>query len=82
MTIPVHIPDGLARQAADRGLDVEQYVKQILEEAAAQPVLPPSPRLTREEMAECLAGLSQFSSQIPDFPDSALTREFIYGDHD
>ena len=83
MTISMQIPDELATQAARRGVDVKTYIEQILEEAAAaKPVLPPSPRLTKEELAECFATLGQFSGQIPDLPDSTFTREEIYADHD
>ncbi len=83
MTIPIHIPDELTNQAARRGMDIAEYIEQILVEAAtAKPSLPPSPRLTKEELAECFATLGQFSGQIPDLPDSAFTREEIYADHD
>jgi post-segregation antitoxin (ccd killing protein) len=84
MTIPVQIPDELAREATRRGLDVAAYIEQILikELASAKPSLPPSPRLTKEELAECFAALAQYSDQIPDLPDSAFTREAIYADHD
>ncbi len=50
--------------------------------AAAKPVLPRSPRLTQEEFDEVLNGLAEFSDKIPLLPDSALTREAIYSDHD
>ena len=83
MTISLQIPDELALQAAQRGLDVTTYIEQILKEAAASlPSLPPSPRLTKEEIAECFATLGQFSSQIPDLNHSTFTREEIYADHD
>ena len=44
MTISLQIPDELAHQAARRGMDIAEYVEQILVEAAtAKPSLPPSP---------------------------------------
>ena len=43
MTISLQIPDELARQADLRGLDIAQYIDQILQ-AAAKPVLPRLPR--------------------------------------
>ena len=84
MTIPIHIPDELAREAARRGLEVAAYVDQIIlkEMAAAKPALPRSPRLTREEIDELLDGLAEFSDKIPLLPDSAFTREAMYSDHD
>jgi len=83
MTLNVRVPAELVRQAALRGMEVAPFVEHILQEAArSASTLPPSPKLTREELAECLAGLSQFSDQIPDLPDSAFTREAIYADHD
>ena len=81
MTIPIHIPDELAIQAAHRGLDIAQYIDQILQ-AAAKPVLPRSPRLTQAEIDAVLDGLAEFSDKIPILPDSAFTREAIYSDHD
>lgn len=84
MTIPINIPDEVADLAARRGLDVAAYIEQILikEVAAARPALPRSPRLTREEIDEVLDGLAEFSDKIPLLPDSALTREAMYSDHD
>ena len=81
MTIPIQIPDELARQAARRVLDIAQYIDQILQ-AAAKPVLPRSPRLTQAEIDAVLDGLAEFSDKIPILPDSAFTREAIYSDHD
>ena len=84
MTISMQIPDELATQAARRGVDVKAYIEQILikEVAAAKPVLPRSPRLTKEEFDAVLDGLAEFSDKIPHLPDSAFTREAIYSDHD
>lgn len=82
MTIPIQVSDELTREAARRGLDVATYVDQLIRAASAKPSLPPSPRLTKEELAECFAALAQYSDQIPDLPDSAFTREAIYADHD
>ncbi|MBY0504692.1 MAG: hypothetical protein K2X03_12335 [Bryobacteraceae bacterium] len=85
MTIPIQVPDELAREAERRGLDVATYVDQIILKemaAVAKPALPPSPRLTKEELAELFAGLAEFSDKIPDLPDSAFTRAAIYADHD
>ena len=81
MTIPIQIPDELARQAARRVLDIAQYIDQILQ-AAAKPVRPRSPRLTQQEIGAVLDGLAEFSDKIPILPDSAFTREAIYSDHD
>jgi hypothetical protein len=63
---------------------VATYVEQLLirETAASGPALPRLPRLTQEEIDELLDGLAEFSSKIPHLPDSALTREAIYADHD
>ena len=84
MTIPIHIPDELAIQAARRSMDVAAYVEQILnkEVATVKPVLPRAPRLTQEEFDTVLDGLAEFSDKIPHLPDSAFTREAIYSDHD
>ena len=84
MTISMQIPDELAIQAARRGIDVTAYIEQILikEVAAAKPVQPRLPQLTQEEFDAGLDGLAQFSDKIPHLPDSALTREAMYSDHD
>ena len=84
MTIPIHLPDELAIQAARRGMDVAAYAEEILNKvvAVAKPVLPRSPRLSQKQIDAVLDGLAEFSDKIPILPDSAFTREAIYSDHD
>lgn len=79
MEIRVNIPDELATQARDRGLQVEAYIQQIL----AREVKNGSEQRMRtpEEIRIWLDSLAQFSDKIPPLPKN-LSREWIYQDHE
>lgn len=81
MEIRVNIPDELAVQARDRGLQVEAYIEEILaREVKAEAATLPRAR-TQQEIRAWLDSLSQFSDKIPPLPKN-LSREWIYQDHD
>lgn len=58
MTLPTHLPDELARESEQRGLEVARYADTIplKNRARAKPVLPNAPRLTRPKIDEPLDG--------------------------
>ena len=80
MQITVDIPDQIAAKAAALGISVQDYVNDLLARDSA-PSVKRGP-WTAEESRAWLDRLAQFSDQIPDLPDEALTREGIYQDHD
>ncbi len=81
MVVTINIPDELAEQAKARGLSLESLVQEILSQLlGARPVETRQAR-TAEEIRTWLDSLAQFSDQIPPLPD-ALSREWIYQDHD
>ncbi len=84
MTITVEIsPETaaeLAGRAASQGRSLESYAASLLEEAAS--VLNKVPPLTEARIEDAIRTMAKYSPQIPALPDSALTRESIYQDHD
>jgi hypothetical protein len=81
MQITVDIPDQVAAKAAALGVSVEEYVRDLVIRESP-PVVAYAPPRTPEEIRAWLAEMAQFSDQIPELPDEALTRESIYRDHD
>jgi len=81
MVVTVNIPDELAAQARARGLSLEVFVQEILEQQLAVPMLETRPPRAPEEIRAWLDSLAQFSDNIPALPD-AISREWIYQDHD
>ncbi|HEX6493887.1 MAG TPA: hypothetical protein VF018_00295 [Acidobacteriaceae bacterium] len=82
MQITLDIPDQVAAKAAALGISVESYVRElVLRESEPGLKLHASPR-TPEEIRAWLQEMAQFSDQIPELPDEALSRESIYQDHD
>jgi hypothetical protein len=67
-------------EAARRGVDTESLALEILR--AHQPAAPvPEKQLTVESFHKMLDELRAGLEDLPHLPDSALTREGIYGDH-
>jgi hypothetical protein len=84
MTIQVELdPETQARLAAEadrRGLDPAQVVSEILRTWRPAPSSTPA-KLTVQEFHKMLEELHEGLEPLPHLPDSALTREGIYGDH-
>jgi hypothetical protein len=84
MTLTIELDPELvavyAAEAARRGVEPESLALEILR--AHRPA-PPSPekQLTVENFHKMLDELRSGLEHLPHLPDSALTREGIYGDH-
>jgi hypothetical protein len=78
--LPVKISDGLAAQAKARGLDLRDYVEELLAQRVNAPSNIRQVR-TPEEIRAWLESLAQFSDKIPPLPDT-ISREWIYQDRD
>ena len=79
MVVTVNIPEQLVAQAKTRGLSVEAYVQEILEQQVAASSAVRRPR-TAAEIRAWLDSLAQFSDKIPPRPD-LISREWNYRDH-
>jgi hypothetical protein len=79
MQISVTIPDQLAAQAESRGVPVDAYVRELLEQAAAGgPPVPPRGR-SREEIEAFFAAMAEGSESLPLLPTESFTRGSFYG---
>jgi len=66
-------------EARARGLSVEAYLQQVIEDHADAHHLDPSYPARVEAMLDKLA---EMGKDLPHLPSSAFTRESIYQDHD
>jgi post-segregation antitoxin (ccd killing protein) len=80
MEIRVKIPDELAAQAKARGLEVQDYVEELLAQRANARSTTRQVR-TPEQIRAWLDSLAQFSDKIPPLPET-ISREWIYQDRD
>ncbi len=80
MEITVKIPDELAAQAKARGLEVQDYVEELLAQRANASSTARQVR-TPEQIRAWLDSLAQFSDKIPPLPE-IISREWIYQDRD
>jgi hypothetical protein len=80
MEITVKIPDEPAAEAKARGLEVQDYVEELL---AQRPNAHSTTRQVRtpEQIRAWLDSLAQFSEKIPPLPET-ISREWIYQDRD
>jgi len=81
MEVTIKIPDELAARAKSRGLRVEDYILDILEQQLAPRPTGAAGTRTPEEIRAWLDSLAQFSDEIPPLPET-ITRDWIYQDHD
>ena len=80
MQITVNIPDELATEARSRGLAVEAYVEQVLQQQLAVES-PAGPPRSAVEIENWLESMARYSDKIPPLPD-VISREWLYQDHD
>ena len=74
------ISDELAAQAKARGLEVQDYVEELLAQQANARLTTRQVR-TPEQIRAWLDSLAQFSEKIPPLPET-ISREWIYQDRD
>lgn len=79
VNVRIKIPDEVAARAKARGISVEAYIQEILEQQVAK--MPESRPRTSEEIRSWLDSVAQFSAKIPPLPD-IISREWLYQDHD
>jgi len=81
MVIRVKVPDELAAQARMRGVPLEEYVEELLNQQVARRSAGMELPRTPEQVRTWLDSLAQFSDKIPPLPET-ISREWIYQDHD
>jgi hypothetical protein len=80
MQVTINVPDELATEAQSRGLAVEVYVEQVLQQQVSGENPASSPR-SAAEVGIWLDSLAQYSDKIPPLPE-VISREWLYQDHD
>lgn len=79
VNVRIKIPDEVAARAKARGISVEAYIQEILEQQVAK--MPESRPRTSEKIRSWLDSVAQFSAKIAPLPD-IISREWLYQDHD
>jgi hypothetical protein len=79
MQITLTIPDDVAAQAQARGLSVETYVQNLIEQQA-RPQEQHAHVRTREEIESFFSAMSEGSQRLPSLPTASFTRESFYED--
>lgn len=82
MQVTLTIPDELVAQAKARGIPVEVYLRDLLEQAAPKELGSPARNRTVEEFHAWLEEFTQYSDKMPLLSDEAISRETIYDDRD
>jgi hypothetical protein len=85
MTIHIELnPEMEARMSAEaqaRGITVESYAQQILQESISSKPKPRSPA-SQQEFREFLNALESKATHAPHLTAETFSREMIYGEHD
>lgn len=79
VNVRIKIPDQVAARAKARGISVEAYIQEILEQQVTD--ISQSRLRTPDEIRAWLDALAQFSDKIPPLPD-VISRDWLYQDHD
>ena len=79
MQITLTIPDDVAAQAQARGLSVETYVQNLIEQQV-RPQEQHARVRTREEIESFFSAMSEGSQRLPSLPTASFTRESFYED--
>lgn len=80
MQITLTIPDDIAALAQARGLSVEAYVQDLIEQQARPQERQPSHVRTREEIESFFSAMSEGSQRLRSLPTTSFTRESFYED--
>ncbi len=81
MQVTITVPDEFAVEAKARGLALERYIEEKLNNVPL-PLPRRARKLSHEEFRASLDALARYSAEIPSLPDEAFTRESFYQDHD
>jgi len=79
MQITVNVPERLAAEAKTRGMAVETFVEQVLQQRAGEAAGGTPQSAT--EVNDWLEALARYSDKIPPLPE-VISREWLYQDHD
>ena len=83
MTVRLELkPDieaNLAAQARARGVGLDAYLQDVVEELARTKAAPPA---SLQDLRATLDALAEMGRDLPRLPSSAFSRESIYQDHD
>ncbi len=82
MEITVEIPDEFAAQVKARGLNPEEFVRSLVQDAVRTTPTGQNPVAPKMDMETFLRGMAAHSDKIPQLPDEAFVRESFYQDHD
>lgn len=82
MQITVEIPDDFAAQVKSRGMSLEEYVRNLVEDAVRAVPKGSGPAEPKMDMETFIKEMARNSEEIPVLPDEAFTRESFYQDHD
>lgn len=74
------VEERLEQEAAARGVSVESYVGELIEQQFSRPSI--SSHVGAKEIDQVLDSLAEGSDDRPALPPEAYTRESIYLDHD
>ena len=80
MQITLTIPDDVAAQAQARGLSVETYVQNLIEQQARPQEQQTTRVRTREGIESFFSAMSEGSQRLPSLPTASFTRESFYED--
>ena len=72
----------LETQARSNGVEKEDYVKSLIENALGGPLTPPRRTGPPRDMEAFFRGMAAYSDKIPVLSEEATKRESFYQDHD
>ena len=82
MQVMVEIQDEFAAQVRLRGLTPEGYVQSLVDVATRTTLTALPPAKPKMDLEAFLQAMAANSTNIPQLPDEAFTRESFYQDHD
>ena len=80
--VTLTIPNELAAQANARGVPLEVYVQDLIDQATPKAPDSSTRRRTVGEFHAWLEEFTQYSGKMPLLSDEAISREVIYEDRD
>jgi hypothetical protein len=80
MQVTVNIPDELAARVQSRGIPLQTYVEQLVEDQISHDLYTLSEKTV--DLDRFFAEITIGSENIPSLSDQVFTRESFYSDHD